>query len=48
VNRNHVGPLWGSPYGPPSDNTKQLEIGNANGMRDGLILILTPGAAFND
>jgi hypothetical protein len=48
VNRTHIGPLWGAPYGPPSDSTKQLEIGNANGVRDGLILVLTAGSTFED
>lgn len=48
VNRNHVGPLWGAPWGPPTDTSKQLEVGNPNGLRDGLILVLTPGADLNE
>lgn len=48
VNRSHVGPLWGAPYGPPTDSTKQLETGNPNGIRDGLILVLTAGSTFDD
>ena len=43
VNRAHIGPLWGSPYGPALDNEKQLEIGNPNGMKDAIILILNSG-----
>jgi prepilin-type N-terminal cleavage/methylation domain-containing protein len=43
VNRSHVGPLWGSPYGPSSRDQEQLSIGNPNGFRDGLILLLTGG-----
>lgn len=43
VNRSHVGPLWGSPYGPASRDDEQLSIGNPNGFRDGLILMLTGG-----
>jgi len=43
VNRSHVGPLWGSPYGPAGDTEVQLIVGNANGLRDALILVLTAG-----
>jgi Tfp pilus assembly protein PilE len=43
VNRSHVGPLWGSPYGPSAYEDRQLSYGNANGVRDGLIIMLTPG-----
>lgn len=43
VNRSHVGPLWGSPYGPASREEEQLSIGNPNGFKDGLILLLTGG-----
>jgi prepilin-type N-terminal cleavage/methylation domain-containing protein len=48
VNRSHVGPLWGAPYGPPTDSSKQLETGNPNGIRDGIILVLTPGTTFEE
>jgi prepilin-type N-terminal cleavage/methylation domain-containing protein len=43
VNRAHVGPLWGSPYGPAGDDGKQLSNSNPNGLRDGLILVLSGG-----
>jgi len=43
VNRSHVGPLWGSPYGPSTRQEEQLSIGNPNGYKDGLILLLTAG-----
>ncbi|MCC7477979.1 type II secretion system protein [bacterium] len=43
VNRSHIGPLWGSPYGPATDDGEQLSYGNPNGIRDGLIILLTPG-----
>jgi len=43
VNRSHVGPLWGSPYGPSNHEEEQLTVGNANGYRDGLIMVLTAG-----
>jgi prepilin-type N-terminal cleavage/methylation domain-containing protein len=43
VNRTHVGPLWGSPYGPSQREFEQVSIGNSNGMRDALVLILTSG-----
>lgn len=42
VNRSHVGPLWGSPYGP-GGMYEQLSYGNPNGVRDALVLVLTPG-----
>ncbi len=42
VNRSHVGPLWGSPFGPGTDE-QQLNYGNPNGRRDALILLLTAG-----
>lgn len=43
VNRSHIGPLWGSPFGPADQDGKQLSYGNPNGVRDGLIILLTPG-----
>lgn len=43
VNRSHVGPLWGSPYGPSTREEEQLSNGNPNGFKDGLILLLTAG-----
>jgi hypothetical protein len=43
VNRSHIGPLWGSPYGPSTGPEQQVSYGNANGVRDGIILVLTPG-----
>jgi prepilin-type N-terminal cleavage/methylation domain-containing protein len=42
VNRSHVGPLWGSPYGAGAGDD-QLTFGNPNGLRDGIVLWLTPG-----
>lgn len=42
VNRSHVGPLWGSPFGP-GGMYEQLSYGNPNGVRDALVLVLTPG-----
>jgi Tfp pilus assembly protein PilE len=42
VNRSHVGPLWGSPFGPGS-NELQMSYGNPNGRRDALIILLTAG-----
>jgi hypothetical protein len=47
VNRSHVGPLWGSPYGPATRQEEQLSIGNPNGFKDGLILLLTAGEKDN-
>ena len=41
VNRSHIGPLWGSPYGPAPNDEEQLSFGNANGFNDALILLLT-------
>ena len=41
VNRSHVGPLWGSPYGPSPNDEAQLSFGNPNGFNDALILVLT-------
>jgi len=41
VNRGHIGPLWGSPYGPAGGEGGQLALGNPNGARDGLIMMLT-------
>jgi hypothetical protein len=41
VNRAHVGPLWGSPFGPATGSDEQLSSSNPNGLRDGLILVLT-------
>ncbi len=43
VNRSHVGPLWGSPYGPAEDSSEQLATGNPNGFADAIILWLSPG-----
>ncbi|MCH7471764.1 prepilin-type N-terminal cleavage/methylation domain-containing protein [bacterium] len=43
VNRSHVGPLWGSPFGPSTAIDRQLDYGNANGYKDALIIYLTPG-----
>jgi len=45
------GRYLGSPYGganpqdprPPASTTEQLEYGNPNGIRDGIILVLVPG-----
>lgn len=42
VNRSHVGPLWGSPYGPGAED-QQLTYGNPNGRRDALLIMLTTG-----
>lgn len=47
VNRSHVGPLWGSPFGAGRDD-EQLSDGNPNGMRDALIIMLTAGGDSND
>lgn len=44
VNRSHIGPLWGSPYGPSQTEERQLSVGNANGMKDAIILVLTAGS----
>jgi len=43
VNRSHIGPLWGSPYGPSGGTDRQLSVGNANGMPDAIIMTLTSG-----
>ena len=43
VNRSHVGPLWGSPYGPAQSAGDQLTCGNPNGFKDSIILWLGPG-----
>lgn len=43
VNRSHVGPLWGSPYGPSGGSDRQLSIGNPNGFPDAIIMTLTSG-----
>jgi prepilin-type N-terminal cleavage/methylation domain-containing protein len=43
VNRSHVGPLWGSPYGPSRTDERQLAIGNPNGYPDALVMILSSG-----
>jgi prepilin-type N-terminal cleavage/methylation domain-containing protein len=43
VNRAHVGPLWGSPYGPSPRSDEQLMDSNPNGPRDGLVIALTGG-----
>jgi prepilin-type N-terminal cleavage/methylation domain-containing protein len=43
VNRSHVGPLWGSPYGPAQGSGEQLTCGNPNGFQDAIILWLGPG-----
>jgi hypothetical protein len=44
VNRSHIGPLWGSPYGPADSEGLMLSHGNPNGYKDGLILMLTGGS----
>ena len=41
VNRVHVGPLWGSPFGPSLGSDEQLSDSNPNGLRDGLVLVLS-------
>ncbi len=43
VNKAHVGPLWGSPYGPADSDEEQLNYGNPNGIKDAIILVLTAG-----
>lgn len=43
VNKGHVGPLWGSPYGPSEHGFDQISMGNANGVRDSIILVLMSG-----
>lgn len=43
VNRSHVGPLWGSPYGPSHDDASQLTFGNPNGFSDAIIMVLNAG-----
>ena len=43
VNKAHVGPLWGSPYGPAQDDDQQLAYGNPNGIKDAIIMTLTAG-----
>lgn len=43
VNRAHVGPLWGSPYGPAQRDGSQLSNSNPNGLRDGVIITLNGG-----
>jgi prepilin-type N-terminal cleavage/methylation domain-containing protein len=45
VNRSHIGPLWGSPYGPAGSPEQQVSYGNGNGIRDGIILWLSPGSS---
>ncbi len=47
VNRSHIGPLWGSPYGPSPRTEEQLSIGNANGYRDALIIVLSGGEGIS-
>jgi prepilin-type N-terminal cleavage/methylation domain-containing protein len=42
VNRSHVGPLWGSPYGAAQNASQQLSSGNPNGCQDSIILWLSP------
>jgi prepilin-type N-terminal cleavage/methylation domain-containing protein len=42
VNRSHIGPLWGSPFGP-GGMYEQLSHNNPNGVRDAIVLVLTPG-----
>jgi hypothetical protein len=44
VNRSHIGPLWGSPYGPADSEGAQLSYGNPNGFKDGLIILLNGGS----
>ena len=48
VNRSHVGPLWGSPFSPAADSVAQLTVGNPNGIREAIILVLTPDGSFID
>ena len=43
VNKGHVGPLWGSPFGPSEHGFDQVSTGNANGVRDAVILVLMSG-----
>ena len=43
VNKAHVGPLWGSPYGPARFDDHQLDYDNPNGIKDAIILTLTAG-----
>ena len=43
VNRGHVGPLWGSPYGVSATGFDQLSTGNGNGVRDALVIVLMSG-----
>ena len=43
VNRGHVGPLWGSPFGPSMHGFDQVSMGNGNGIRDAVILVLMSG-----
>jgi prepilin-type N-terminal cleavage/methylation domain-containing protein len=47
VNRAHVGPLWGSPFGPSPREDEQLTNSNPNALRDGLVLVLTGGDRDN-
>jgi prepilin-type N-terminal cleavage/methylation domain-containing protein len=48
VNKAHIGPLWGSPYGPAPSGTQQLSYGNPNGIKDALILMLSAGHDSED
>lgn len=43
VNKGHVGPLWGSPFGASMHGFDQMSMGNANGVRDAVILVLMSG-----
>ena len=45
VNKGHVGPLWGSPFGASYKGTDQVSMGNGNGVRDAIILVLMSGTA---
>ena len=48
VNKGHVGPLWGSPFGASSNGSDQLSFGNGNGVRDAVILVLMSGQSDGD
>jgi prepilin-type N-terminal cleavage/methylation domain-containing protein len=43
VNKGHVGPLWGSPFGPSEHGFDQVSMGNGNGVRDSIIIVLMSG-----
>ncbi|MCB1216927.1 prepilin-type N-terminal cleavage/methylation domain-containing protein [bacterium] len=48
VNKGHVGPLWGSPFGSSDTGADQLSLGNANGVRDAIVIVLMSGLADGD